>query len=317
MDRPYREISWSQFQKRFRTEAACRRYLFKLRWPKGFVCPQCGHTQYYRVPKRELFQCKQCSHQTSVTAGTVLHKTRTSLKIWFWAIYLMANDKRGLSALQLSKKLGVSYYVAWTMLHKIRKAMRDRDSVYHPDEAIDVSGLFLGRGPGGDKGGRGAKKTPIAMRISAREGGVRLASMSVLSEVAQDVSESGRDAKQVADDESQEGSDARIRGESRNTARSPKSGRFDRSEVSKDLVGWARIVASNAKAFLLGTFHGIGQKHLQKYLDEFCYRFNRRHQEPELFDRLVTACVNSSGLSYYELTQYPIREGLYRTCNET
>ena len=158
MKKPYQEMSLRQFQRRFRTEAACRDYLFKLKWPEGFTCPVCGHRQCYALPKRHLFQCKACGRQTSLTAGTVMHKTRTPLRVWFWAIFLLAHDKRGLSALQLSKKLDVSYYVAWTMLHKIRRAMKDRDSAYDLRGLIEMDDSFFGGGSGGDKRGRGTKK---------------------------------------------------------------------------------------------------------------------------------------------------------------
>ena len=151
MKKPYKEMSLIQFQRRFRTEAACRDYLFKFKWPEGFVCPSCGHSAYYNLPKRNLFQCKACSHQTSVTTDTVMHKTRTPLRIWFWAIFLVANDKRGLSALQLSKNLDVSYYVAWTMLHKIRFGMKNRDSGYDLLGVIEMDDSFFGSGRGGDK----------------------------------------------------------------------------------------------------------------------------------------------------------------------
>lgn len=148
------DITLQRFQTRFRTDSACRAHLFRLRWPDGFRCPACGHEKSYALPRRHLLQCKKCGRQTSVTAGTVMHRTRTPLRVWFWAIYLMARDKRGVSALQLSKRLNVSYYVAWTMLHKIRRAMTERDSDNSPAHSVVVKGLFLGSGPGGGQAGK-------------------------------------------------------------------------------------------------------------------------------------------------------------------
>ena len=86
MKKPYREMTLPQFMRRFRTEPACREYLFKLKWPHGFICPFCGHGHYYELPKRRLYQCKACGHQSSVTADTVMHKTRTPLRKWFCAL---------------------------------------------------------------------------------------------------------------------------------------------------------------------------------------------------------------------------------------
>ena len=180
MKKPYKAISLPQFERRFRTESACQKHLFRLRWPEGFICPNCGHKHYYELPKHHLYQCKSCKHQTSVTAGTVMHRSRTALKKWFWAIFLLANDKRGLSALQLSKKLDVSYYVAWTMLHKIRYGMMDRDRPYELKGVIEIDDSFFGGGAGGDKRGRWTQKTPVIIEASTNKDAVAFARMRVV-----------------------------------------------------------------------------------------------------------------------------------------
>ena len=102
-------ITFKEFRTRFSTEESCRAELFRLRFPNGFVCPKCGCTEYYPVRGRNTFQCRACRHQTSVTAGTVMHRTHLPLTVWFWAIYLCATDKRGISAVQLSRTLGICY----------------------------------------------------------------------------------------------------------------------------------------------------------------------------------------------------------------
>ena len=116
-------ITFWEFRTRFSTEEACRAELFRLRFPNGFVCPKCGCTEYYPVRGRNAFQCRACRHQTSVTAGTVMHRTHLPLTVWFWAIYLCATDKRGISAVQLSRTLGICYESAWYLLRRIRSAM--------------------------------------------------------------------------------------------------------------------------------------------------------------------------------------------------
>jgi len=165
-------ISLLEFQARFGSEDACREHLFQLRWPEGFRCPRCGSKQTYVIKTRHLYQCMACKHQVSVTAGTVMHKTRTPLVAWFWAIYLIAHDKRGNSALSLKKALGVSYKTAWTMAHKIRKAMADRDAQYKLAGLVKIDDAYIG-GPseGGDKAGRGTEKTPVIVAISSEESG--------------------------------------------------------------------------------------------------------------------------------------------------
>ncbi|MBF0344300.1 MAG: transposase [Nitrospirae bacterium] len=100
MKKQYEEIDLIDFQKKYSTEEACQKRLFELRWPSGFVCPKCNHTEYINLLKRELYECKKCGYQASVTAGTVMYKTRTPLVKRFWAIYLISTDKRGISALE-------------------------------------------------------------------------------------------------------------------------------------------------------------------------------------------------------------------------
>jgi len=113
-----------EFQERFATEDACRDYLFASRWPEGFVCPGCGAGRAGGETHRHLWVCTACGHQTSVTAGTVMHGTRTPLRAWFWAAYLVATHHPGISAKQLQRQLGLSRYeTAWLILQKLRRAM--------------------------------------------------------------------------------------------------------------------------------------------------------------------------------------------------
>jgi len=99
-----KEFSFSKFIKRFSSEKACSEYLYQAKWPEGYVCPQCGCREYYPVRNYGRYQCKHCRHQTTLTANTVMHRTHLPLTKWFWAIYLVACDKRGISALALSGK---------------------------------------------------------------------------------------------------------------------------------------------------------------------------------------------------------------------
>jgi transposase-like protein len=116
-------ITILDFQKRFETDAACREHLFKIRWPEGITCPRCGGKDFYTITKRNVYECKACRRQVSLTAGTIMRGSHTPLHKWFWAVYLAAQDKRGISALFLKRELHIAYQTAWTMLHKIRTAM--------------------------------------------------------------------------------------------------------------------------------------------------------------------------------------------------
>jgi transposase-like protein len=106
-----------EFQKKFNTEEACEAHLFQIRRSNGFVCLKCGHNEHFNIKSRRLFQCKHCNHQTSVTAGTIMENTQLPLVKWFWAMFLMGEDKRGCSALYLSKQLGIAYSTAWAISH--------------------------------------------------------------------------------------------------------------------------------------------------------------------------------------------------------
>ena len=153
MARPTFPRTVAEFQTRFADEAACRDYLVASRWPDGYRCPRCGHEQAFELPRRLLWQCKSCRHQTSITAGTVLHRTRTSLRDWFWAAYLVTTPTPGMSALQLQRQLGIPRYeTAWTMLHKLRRAML-RPQREPLKEKVEVDETYIGNQEG-LRGGR-------------------------------------------------------------------------------------------------------------------------------------------------------------------
>src|SRR5208283_1235530 len=128
----------------------------RVRWPEGMVCGKCGKTDLYpRITTRRMYQCRSCLHFNSPTAGTIFHKTRTSLQCWFLAIFLIASDKRGYSALLLSKQIGVDYDTAWAMLQRIRHAMAQRDKQYQLSGSVEMDELFMGTPTVGRKRGRG------------------------------------------------------------------------------------------------------------------------------------------------------------------
>ena len=126
--KPYGAMSLLDFQRRFPDEASCRVYLLEKRFSQGVACPQCGSARIGSVATRGLLRCKDCRLQFSVTAGTCFHETRTTLCEWFWTVFLVAKDKRGHSALQLSKELGIPYARAWYISQKLKAAMAWRDS---------------------------------------------------------------------------------------------------------------------------------------------------------------------------------------------
>jgi transposase-like protein len=158
-----------EFQSKFATEEACQEYLAACRWPDGFVCPRCGNRRAYELVKLRRWQCTGCRHQASVTAGTILHNTKTPLTVWFWAAYLMATDKRGISALLLQRQLALGRYeTAWMMLHKFRRAMVNvsREPLH---SEVEVDDTWVGGPQAGLRGSRQLKGRKAALVIVAVE----------------------------------------------------------------------------------------------------------------------------------------------------
>src|SRR3974390_399424 len=151
-----------EFQKKFRTEKACLKHLLQLRWPQGFRCPRCQHDRAYFHSTRHLYECQACSYQASLTAGTIFHKTRTPLRKWFWMIFLMGRQKSGASMLSLQRLLKIrDYKTVWTMGHKIRKAMADRDAAYQLAGLLEMDDTYFGATKPGKRGRGAAGKAKV------------------------------------------------------------------------------------------------------------------------------------------------------------
>ena len=169
MARPDFPLTILEFQRRFGTEEACREYLFVSRWPDGFICPACGGCDAGAQTRRHLWVCTTCGRQTSITAGTVMHKTRLPLRTWFWAAYLVSTFQPGISAKQLQRQLGVGCHeTPWAMLHKLRSAMvaPERDPL---EGEVEIDEFFLGGHEEGLKGGRQhGKKALVGIAIEVR-----------------------------------------------------------------------------------------------------------------------------------------------------
>lgn len=184
MTRPSFPRSLAEFHTLFSTEDACTAYLVQSRWPDGFVCPRCGRKEAFTLPRRSLYQCKPCGYQVSVTAGTIMHATRTPLVQWFRAAYLMTTLTPGISALQLKRQLGLaSYQTAWTMLHKLRRATVNPDREQLRGK-VEVDDAYVG-GKEKDVVGRQVEtKTPVALAVEVRgraSGRIRLRMLSDVS----------------------------------------------------------------------------------------------------------------------------------------
>ncbi len=296
-------LSFIEFKKRFSTEEACREHLFGIRWPQGFECTRCGNRKYYYISTRHLFECTQCHYQISVTAGTIMEKTRTPLQTWFWAMYMVSKDKRGLSAMMLSRELEIAYNTAWHMIHNIRKAMGERDDLYKLQGKVEMDETYIGASDTGGKRGRGTTKAKVMVAVSLNaKGQPEYVKMELIDNIKGKTLIEFANRNTLGMNYSTISSDAYHSYKAlENVGYKMDSKKFDIKDDT-DHLKWLHIIVSNMKAFILGTYHGLDTKHLQSYLNEFCYRFNRRRVCSELFDRIMTASVMQTRITYTELT---------------
>jgi len=276
-----------EFEQRFSSDQACRDYLFQLRWPDGFRCSRCQRQDAWQT-KRGLYHCTHCHFQTSITAGTIFQDTSKPLLLWFLALWYVTNQKHGVSALGLQRALGLgSYRTAWTWLHKLRYAMvwpgRDRLS-----GMVEVDETYLGgQKPG--KRGRGAAGKALVV-VAAQEDGNRIgrirlhrvldASAQSLEAAVQECVEPGT---MVRTDGWSGYSQLEGLGYKHHVIR-------QESHIGENLLPLVNRVVSLLKRWLLGTHQGaVRVSHLDYYLDEFTFRFNRRRSRSrgKLFYRIV------------------------------
>jgi predicted RNA-binding Zn-ribbon protein involved in translation (DUF1610 family) len=315
MPKKYKERSLIEFQKEFPDDEACAKHIAAQRWPDGFTCPQCGHSETWYLSKRHLYDCKNCRFQTSVTAGTIFHGTRTPLVKWYWMIYHMAMDKVGVSIAEMQRLLDIKQYrTAWLMAHKIRKAMSDRDAQYSLAGLVEMDDSFFG--PKGSKRGRGSeRKSTVLCAVSLyRDRGGKehpgFAHMQVVDNASSDTIEDFLD-RLGCGTTTKEGQDLleAIRTDGwRSYGKAAKATDLSHYKVvlrdpkaAGKLLPWVHRVISNAKAVIRGSHRGVSEKHLQAYLSEICYRFNRRFWERELFDRLIKACISAETITHDQL----------------
>lgn len=294
-----------RFIERFATEAACRDYLVSLRWPEGFHCPRCQASKGWPIKGRGLMQCASCGYQASVTAGTIFQDTHKPLPLWFQAIWLVTSQKQGASAYSLQANLGLgSYRTAWTWLHKLRAAMvrPDRDQLEGP---VEVDEAWIGGVDPDGQGGRGSSsKSIIAVAAEMRGRGLGRVRMKRIYATDGDnllgfVEEVVRPGSVVHTDAWPGYGGLADRGFQHRPTSIRASG-----VSATELLPRVHLVVSLLKRWLLGTHHGaVSDEHLDYYLDEFCFRFNRRRAAARglLFRRLLENAVQIEPLPYEQI----------------
>jgi len=293
----YKELSLLEFQRRYCSEEACLQAIFKARWPRGFLCPRCGHSDGTKLSKRRAIQCCSCRRQTSVTAGTVFHKSKIPLMTWMWLIFLMTQDKGGISTMRAANLLGMHYTTVWNLMHKLREAMADRLEGPMLSGFVEIDDAFFG-GKSRKKRGRGAsnKKQVCVMveRLNQKAGD---AAMVVL------LDQRGATLVKAVESRLEPMTHVRTDGFPTNSILHGRVGKLKMTKIAKvydhgPLENVDRVI-SLTKRYLLGTYHQYcSRSHLQRFLNEFCYRFNRRYTWYQLAYRLVAACALHPPIPY-------------------
>jgi len=292
------------FQRRFPNDDACRDYLFASRWPDGYRCPRCGGGEVGIEHRRHLWQCKRCGHQSSVTAGTVMHKTRTPLTLWFWAAYLVATHTPGISAVQLQRQLGISRYeTAWLILQKLRRAMVAPEREPLRDEVEVDETLVGGVREGRHVARRHGEKALVGVIVEVRGPGSGRLRLRVLPNASRETLTAWVGAHvapgAIVHTDGWPGY-GKLAGAG--YKHRPRLQRRDHPDAKK-LLPRAHRAASNLKTWLNGTHRGVSPEHLQVYLDEFVFRHNRRRTPMAAFQTLLGLGALHQPTTYREITR--------------
>ena len=307
--------SLSEFQKEFPDEANCAEFLFKRRWPDGFVCPVCGERRVATLKSRQrLYECLACGRQTSITAGTTMHRTKLPLTAWFWAAHLMTTHSNGMSARQLEDQLGVTYKTAWLLTQKLRRSMVDQDS--EPLEGVvevDQAEIPFRQGDTVFERGNAGKILVIgAVEVIDRETNQAKPRRKHAKYLD---TRSGRIRLAMIADNSAASIEAFVKANVKHGATLLTDGhksypgltgyRHDPRVVGKMaghvVLPWIHRAFSLMKRWSLGTYHGLRRKHVDTYLNEFVFRYNRRFYRHVSFETLLDLAAHHEPATYLDI----------------
>ncbi len=295
-------MSEAQFGALYGTEALCHDALVRWRWPEGFECPDCNSREHCIVKRgvRILYQCNACRKQTSVTAGTIFASSKLALRLWLRAMYLMTQSKKGISSIELGRRLGVTQTTAWTLKHKLAQVMIERNAAKRLKGEVQMDDAYIGGHHPGTYGRGAAGKTPFVAAVSVTRDGkpdqIVLRRVGRFSKAA-----IARVAGAALDASVHAVSDAlhcfsAVTGpgcthtpvKTGSGAKAAKNPRFK----------WVNTVLGNIKAAMVGTYRAVRAKHVPRYLAEFEYRFNRRYRLETMIDRLAYVSLRTAPMPY-------------------
>ena len=306
----------AEFQEEFADEAHCAAFLCARRWPDGFVCPACGAGRAVALKSRpRLVECLDCGRQTSLTAGTAMHRSKLPLTTWFWAAHVMATHSNGMSARQLEDQLGVTYKTAWLLAQKLRRSMVDPDrDVLEGVVEVDQTEIPFRAGDAFfEPGAAGKILVAGAVEVIDRSAGrpkPRRKGAKYLD------TRSGRLRLAVIADNSAKSIEAFVRANVKPGATLITDGHAAYPGLSGDyrhdprVVGnmaasivlpWSHRVFALLKRWALGTYHGLRRKHVDAYLNEFVFRYNRRFYRHVSFETLLGFAARRGPETYRDI----------------
>jgi transposase-like protein len=302
-----------KFIDQFPDEASCRAKFKEFRDTQGVICRKCGHTEHFWLQTVEKYQCKKCKTRTSLRSGTVMQARNLPFRYWFIAMHLLTSTKKSFSTLEIQRQIGHKFYgPIWLMVNKIRKVMGERDSQYQLDDVVELDeGFFTSVNTVKDKDedekpkrGHGSQKKSTVMVLAKtvydgkpkkkhqKVSKFRYVKMVVLDNLKGEtvdkvVSQTVKPESIVKSDDYKSYSNIQniVDIHVRRSVEPKEAGKY---------LPWAHTMIANAKRTLLGIHHMISDKYMQNYLDEFCYKVNRRYYGEKIFDRLLIACVSTN-----------------------
>lgn len=296
-----------EFVEKFPDEESCRTHLKEQREKEGVICKNCGCAKHWWLKAKWMWQCSRCNFRTSIRSGTIMQAAKLPVRQWYLAMAFMTFTKKGLSAKELQRQLRHKYYEPiWLMMHKLRKAMGQRDAGCSLEGMVEFDeGFFETETATGTplKSGKGsqrqqnvavmAESTPLENpKTGKKDKHVRYFKMKVLSgQKARDIDDTLQENLEtrtiVFSDKATHYVNISDYVEAHITEKSSK-------ETTNTTLKWVHIAIANAKRTLLGIYHKVNGKYLQAYLDEFCYKLNRRYFGENLFDRLIIANIKGN-----------------------
>lgn len=304
-----KDMNLLNFIEQFPTEESCMVKFKEVRDNVGITCSSCESKDHYWKKDKWQYECKRCGKRTTLRSGTAMHGSRLSFRYWFIAMHLLTSTKKSFSALELQRQLGHNRYEpVWAMLHKLRDVMGRRDGEYELSGVIELDeGFFSTIKPDDEKDkilkrGRGSQKrskvlvmvesVPVEGKTTKhgkqrKVGHIKMVVIDDLKANTITPIVKSKVAKMTVIDSDDSNSYVKLK----NIGMEHRSEKIGKDKVN-EMLPWVHIAISNAKRLLLDIYHDIEPQYLQSYLNEFCYKYNRRYFGDKLFDRLLIACVS-------------------------